>query len=143
MQNKTIKIYTDGSCLGNPGVGGWGAVILYDNKEIQISGNDKDTTNNRMEMTAIISALEWLRHKSGINQSDLQNLKIIIHSDSNLLVQSLTRGWKRKKNTDLWAKMDKARAWLNISWVWIKAHHTNKYNNLADKLAFNEAKKST
>lgn len=136
MQNKEIKIYTDGSCIGNPGPGGWGIVILHDNKEIKLAGGEKDTTNNRMEMMAMIKALEWLHaHK-------FTDGKITIYSDSNLLVQSLTKGWKRKANTDLWAQLDKLRGWLDIKWVWVKAHDTNKYNNLVDKLALREAIKA-
>lgn len=94
-----------------------------------------------MEMTAIIKALKWVREKAGIPQEDLGAKKIIIYSDSNLLVQSLNLGWKRKANTDLWAELDKARAWLDIDWVWVKAHHTNKHNNRADELAFKAAHK--
>ena len=131
-----IGIYTDGSCIGNPGPGGWGVVILHDGKEIKLAGGEKDTTNNRMEMMAMIKALEWLHaHK-------LTDSKITIYSDSNLLVQSLTKGWKRKANTDLWAQLDKLRGWLDIKWLWVKAHATNKYNNLVDELALKEAIKA-
>lgn len=133
-----IEIYTDGSCIGNPGPGGWGAIILNKQKT-KLSGNEADTTNNRMEMTAIIKALEWVHENYA--QKNHSDLEITIYSDSNLLIQTLTRGWKRKKNTDLWAEIDKLRAWLNIKWVWVKAHDTNKYNNLVDKLAQDEAKK--
>lgn len=132
MQQK-VEIYTDGSCIGNPGPGGWGAIILHDHKETKLSGGEKQTTNNRMEMMAIIKALEWLHtHK-------LTGEKIIIYSDSNLLVQSLTRGWKRKANTDLWRELDKLRGWLDIQWSWVKAHATDKYNNMVDGLALKEA----
>lgn len=133
-----IDIYTDGSCLGNPGPGGWAAVIIQDGKETKLFGNHPDTTNNRMEMQAIIEALKFLH-----NNHDAQSLEISIHSDSNLIIQTLTQGWKRKANTDLWAEMDKLRAWLNISWNWVKGHSTNKYNNLADELAVKAAKKLT
>ncbi len=139
MQNRKIEIYTDGSCIGNPGPGGWAAIILYEGKENKISGNDPDTTNNRMEMMAIIQALKWLRQKSGLSHEDLQNHKIEIHSDSNLIIQTMNQGWKKKANTDLWAELDRLRAWLDIGWKWVKAHHTDKYNNLADELAFKEA----
>ncbi|MEK7085698.1 MAG: ribonuclease H [Patescibacteria group bacterium] len=131
-----IEIYTDGSCLGNPGPGGWGVIILDGDN---LSGGESETTNNRMEMTAIIKALEWVHKKSGIKSSELNNCNIIIYSDSNLIIQTLNQGWKRKANTDLWAQIDKLRAWLNISWVWVKAHHTNKNNNQVDKLAFDAA----
>ncbi|MDA1060812.1 MAG: ribonuclease HI [bacterium] len=141
MQNGKIEIYTDGSCIGNPGPGGWAAIILFAGKEIEISGHEKDTTNNRMEMTAIIEALEWIRKKSRLSDEDLQNQKIEIYSDSNLIIQTMNQGWKKKANTDLWAEVDRLRAWLNIEWTWVKAHHTNKYNNKADELALSEAQK--
>ena len=133
-----IEIYTDGSCLGNPGPGGWAAVILHGEEKTEIAGGEKDTTNNRMEMKAIIKALQWVR-KNYANK--LNGLKIIFHSDSNLIIQTLNQGWKRKANTDLWAELDKERAWLNVEWKWVKAHHTNKHNNRADELAVKEAEK--
>ncbi len=144
MKSKKFTIYTDGSCLGNPGPGGWGVVIL-DQNEVEIttlSGQAEDTTNNRMEMTAIIKALEWIHRKSGIEKESLHSIKIDIHSDSNLIIQTLNKGWKKKANTDLWSEIDKLRAWLDISWNWVKAHHTNQYNNHADELAFNAAQKA-
>ena len=101
MQNKKIEIYTDGSCIGNPGPGGWGAVIFIDGKEIELSGSEEDTTNNRMEMMAIIKALEWINDESGLSSEDAQSHKILIHSDSNLVIQTLNQGWKKKANTDL------------------------------------------
>ncbi|MFH1284066.1 MAG: ribonuclease H [Candidatus Peregrinibacteria bacterium] len=138
---KKIEIYTDGSCIGNPGPGGWGVIILKNGKKINISGGEPDTTNNRMEMTAIVNALKWLRVSSGLSHEELVNYKILIHSDSNLLIQTLNNGWKKKANTDLWAEIDKLRAWLDIDWKWVKAHATNKYNNMVDALALAEAKK--
>ncbi len=141
MSDKKIEIYTDGSCLGNPGPGGWGAIILHDNKKFEISGGEADSTNNRMEMTAIIKGLEWLYKNSQISQEKLQDYKINFYSDSNLIIQTLNQGWKRKANTDLWAEIDRLRAWLNINWVWVKGHSNNKYNNLVDRLAVKEAEK--
>jgi ribonuclease HI len=135
MENREIHIHTDGSCSGNPGPGGWGAVIHFDDEEIKISGGVKDTTNNRMEMTAIIEALKWLREK------DLLKGSIEIFSDSNFIIQTMNKGWKKKANQDLWAEMDKQRAWLNIKWTWVKGHADNKYNNLADELAVSETQK--
>ncbi|MBI4232052.1 ribonuclease HI [Candidatus Peregrinibacteria bacterium] len=143
MQTRKIEIYTDGSCLGNPGPGGWGAMILIDGKEESFSGSEKDTTNNRMEMTAIIKALEWIKDSSGLSHEDLQSHKILIHSDSNLIIQTLNQGWKRKANTDLWAEMDRLRAWLDIEWKWVKAHADNKLNNFVDELAFKAAQKAS
>jgi len=139
MQNDTIKIYTDGSCLGNPGPGGWAAIITEDGKDTAISGNDPDTTNNRMEMMAVIEALKYLHEKYGRDQ--LPNLQIHFFIDSNLIVQTLNSGWKKKKNQDLWAEIEKLTAWLNIKWEWVKAHHTDEQNNKVDELAFAEAKK--
>lgn len=142
MEQKKIEIYTDGSCLGNPGPGGWGVIIHYHHKILELAGNEKATTNNRMEMTAIMKSLDWIRNDSGITHSEIQNHKILIYSDSNLLIQTMSQGWKRKANTDLWAEIDRLRAWLDIDWIWVKAHATNKYNNLVDKIAFREAKKA-
>lgn len=145
MKSKTtiekVDIYTDGSCLGNPGPGGWGAVILLGEDQIEISGYHNDTTNNRMEMTAIMESLKWLRNGDNFPENDLPNLAINIYSDSSLIINTLNQGWKRKANVDLWSEFDKLRAWLNIHWFWVKGHATNKYNNLADKLATERAAK--
>ncbi len=116
-------------------------MIFLDGTENAISGSQRDTTNNRMEMTAMIKALKWLHEESGLTQDELNERKIILHSDSNLIIQTLNLGWKRKANTDLWEKLDKLRGWLKIEWRWVKAHHTNKHNNQVDKLAFAAAKK--
>jgi len=141
MKNEKISIHTDGSCLGNPGPGGWGVVIHHGEKEICLSGGAKDTTNNRMEMTAIIEALKWVNSGSGLPKDELSKTEIEVFSDSNLLMQTLNLGWKRKANLDLWAKIDALRGWLKIKWTWVKGHASNKYNNLADKLAVKESKK--
>jgi len=131
---KEIKIYTDGSCLGNPGPGGWAAVIIINGKETEIAGGEKETTNNRMEMMAIIEALKYIR------QNKLEKEKIDFFIDSNLVVQTLTSGWKKKKNKDLWAEIEKLSAWMNITWQWVKAHHEDDHNIRADQLAVSEAK---
>ena len=141
MKNEKISIHTDGSCLGNPGPGGWGVVIHHANKEIKLSGGEKNATNNRMEMTAIIEAFKWLHEKSGLKKDELRAAEIELFSDSNLLMQTLNLGWKRKANVDLWEKIDSLRGWLKIKWTWIKGHSSNKFNNLADKLAVAESKK--
>lgn len=141
MKNEKIIIYTDGSCIGNPGPGGWGAIIRHGETELELSGGEEDTTNNRMEMMAIIESLKWVNTKSGIKKEDLSNIEIEVYSDSNLLMQSLNSGWKRKANLDLWEKMDAQRGWLKIKWTWVKAHANNKYNNLVDELAFASAMK--
>lgn len=131
-----IKVYTDGSCLGNPGPGGWAAIII-DESEEEIFGSEKDTTNNRMEMMAIIEALKFIKKK--YPKETLQKLKINFFIDSNLVVQTLTSGWKKKKNKDLWAEIEKLSAWLNINWQWVKAHHEDKYNLKVDEIAFKAA----
>lgn len=136
-----IHIYTDGSCKGNPGPGGWAAILIFPEEEIAIKGGEKDTTNNRMEMMAIIKSLAYLHEHSGEDKKNLAQTKIKIHSDSNLIIQTITKNWKRNKNTDLWAEMDKLRAWLNIDWIWVKGHANNVYNNKVDKLAQREAER--
>ena len=132
-------IYTDGACSGNPGPGGWGAVILDEKKnEINISGEEKDTTNNRMELTAPIMALKRIKKAS----------KIIIYTDSIYLKNGITtwiknwenNGWmnsnkKPVKNKDLWLTLNQLSKEKIIDWKWIKAHAGNKYNEIADKLA--------
>lgn len=133
-----IKIYTDGSCLGNPGPGGWAAIILHDKKTTEIFGNEKETTNNRMEMRAAIEALAWIRKEARIDENS-QKEKIEIYSDSGLLIKTINQKWKRKKNQDLWAMLDKLRGFLDIKWEWVKGHDENKYNERADKLAFEQA----
>jgi ribonuclease HI len=132
-------IYTDGACSGNPGPGGWGAVIFDNNKKQKnISGSEKNTTNNRMELSAAIMALEKIKINS----------KITIYTDSTYVKNGITEwvliwkknGWKNSKkkpvkNKDLWVKLDILCQQNQIRWKWIKGHSTNKYNNLADELA--------
>jgi ribonuclease HI len=132
-------IYTDGACSGNPGPGGWGAIILSEEKnETNISGKEKSTTNNRMELMAPIMALRKIKKAS----------KIIIYTDSIYLKNGITtwikkwekNGWKSAnkkpvKNKDLWVTLNKLSKVHVIDWKWIKAHAGNKYNEIADKLA--------
>ena len=121
------KIYTDGSCLGNPGVGGWGAVIIYpDGREEELSGGEEATTNNRMEIQAIIKALSEL----------LPGTSVEVLSDSEYVVNSMTKGWKKKANADLWHELNNVISRLgDIKWTWVKAHDGNHYNEQADCLA--------
>ena len=132
-------IYTDGACSGNPGPGGWGAVILFGKeKQHNISGKVKETTNNRMELTAPIMALKKIKSKSDV----------VIFTDSTYVKNGITEwikkweknGWKNAnkkpvKNKDLWVELNKATEKKLIFWKWVKAHAGNKYNELADKLA--------
>jgi ribonuclease HI len=132
-------IYTDGACSGNPGPGGWGAIILSEEKnETSISGKEKSTTNNRMELLAPIMALKKIRKAS----------KVIIYTDSTYVKNGITiwiknwekNGWmsankKPVKNKDLWIALNKLSKKQVVSWKWVKAHAGNKYNEIADKLA--------
>ena len=132
-------IYTDGACSGNPGPGGWGAVILSEEKnDTNISGKENSTTNNRMELMAPIMALKKIKKTS----------QIVIYTDSIYLKNGITtwiknwekNGWKSAnkkpvKNKDLWVTLNKLSKVHVIDWKWIKAHAGNKYNEIADKLA--------
>ena len=133
------KIYTDGACSGNPGPGGWGAVIFdQDNKQKNISGSEKNTTNNRMELLAAIMSLKKIKINS----------EVVIFTDSIYVKNGITEwmknwkknGWKNSskkpvKNKDLWVKLDKLCEANRVSWKWVKGHSTNEFNNLADELA--------
>ena len=139
-----LKIYTDGACSGNPGRGGWAAIILDKNyKYYSVSGGINNTTNNRMELMAPIMALKKIKKKS----------KITIYTDSKYVKYGITdwiRKWKLNnwknsnkkpvKNKDLWIKLDNSCQKHEINWKWVKAHAGNKYNNLADELAVAETK---
>ena len=133
------KIYTDGACSGNPGPGGWGAVIFdQDDKQKNISGSEKNTTNNRMELLAAIMSLKKIK----------TNSEVVIFTDSIYVKYGITEwmknwkknGWKNSskkpvKNKDLWVKLDKLCEANSVSWKWVKGHSTNEFNNLADELA--------
>ena len=138
-----LKIYTDGACSGNPGKGGWAAIILDDTNQSSISGGEKNTTNNRMELMAPIMALKKIKKKS----------EITIFTDSKYVKDGITdwiKKWKQNnwksankkpvKNKDLWVKLDNACLKHKITWKWVKAHSGNKYNNLVDELAVLETK---
>ena len=125
-----ILIYTDGSCLSNPGPGGWAAIILDGASKIILKGGEKSTTNNRMEMMAVISGLE-----SVSNDDD-----ITIYSDSKYVINSITLGWKRKANLDLWELLDQQLIGKNVQWKWVKGHSGDKYNEEADEIAQSEAR---
>ncbi len=130
-------IYTDGSCLGNPGAGGWGALIMMNGREVVLRGGEPNTTNNRMEMTAVLEALKWLSENGDGRDTE-------IYSDSSLVVNSMKQGWKRKKNHDIWEKMDTVLEKLKdvrIEWHWVKGHSDNKFNQRVDKIAVEESMK--
>jgi len=133
-----IKIYTDGSCLGNPGNGGWAAIILNDGKKTELKGSKKDTTNNQMELLAPIEALKKIPKGS----------KVQIFTDSKYVKSGITEwihnwkknGWKtaNKKevsNKELWTELDQLNSEFEINWNWVKAHSTDKLNNEVDLLA--------
>ena len=140
-----IKIYTDGACTGNPGPGGWSAIILTHDKETEISGGEKLTTNNRMELTATIKALEHCFKNEG-KQPSLKEIEIF--TDSTYVKDGITvwvktwekNNWKTAdkknvKNVDLWKKLKELVKSKQVEWQWIKGHSKNPMNNLADELA--------
>ncbi len=133
-----IKIYTDGSCIGNPGNGGWGAIIIKDGKKTQIKGSKKNTTNNQMELLAPIKALKKIPKSS----------KVQIITDSKYVKSGITEwihnwkknGWKtankqKVKNKELWTELDLLSNEFEIKWSWVKAHSTDKLNNEVDLIA--------
>jgi ribonuclease HI len=135
---KKIKIFTDGACRGNPGPGGWGVLLRYDEHEKQLLGSEKETTNNRMELMAAIKALESLKQKCIIDlYTDSQYVqKGIIE----WLPQWKQRNWKKAdkkpvKNADLWQKLDELQTKHEITWHWVKGHSGHIENDLVDALA--------
>lgn len=138
-QKKTVIVFTDGACSGNPGPGGWGALLQWNGKEKEITGGDTQTTNNRMEMRAIIEAL------NAINQP----CRVKVHSDSALIINAfnqgwvdgwLKRGWKKSnkkpvKNQELWEEMLTAMQPHEVEWIKVKGHSDNERNNRVDQLA--------
>ena len=133
-----LKIYTDGACKGNPGIGGWGAILKYEHKEKEINGFSDNTTNNIMELTAVIEALKQLNRPC----------QIVITTDSNYVKHGITdwintwkvNGWKTAnkkpvKNKDLWIELDKLVTQHTITWKWIKGHSGHPENERADQLA--------
>ena len=137
-ERNTVVIYTDGACSGNPGPGGWGSILMYNGHRRELSGGDRSTTNNRMEMTAVIEALEALK----------RSCRIVIHTDSTYVMKGMTewmdnwkrRGWKtanRKpvKNVDLWQRLDEAMARHDVEWRWVRGHSGVPENERADELA--------
>ena len=120
-----IRIYTDGSCLGNPGPGGWAAVIEQDGAKHSMAGREDDTTNNRMELLAAIMGLEAVPNRS----------EVTLLSDSQYLVNTMTKNWKRNANQDLWARLDELVKQRRVTWEWVRGHAGNPGNEEADALA--------
>lgn len=139
MHAKKIKIFTDGSCLGNPGPGGWAAILLEGEAKkpyIILKGHESETTNNRMEMVAVIEALRF------IHENHLQQSSITLYSDSTLVIKTLSLGWKRKANLDLWEELDELNEELSVDYLWVEGHGKNKWNNECDKIAVAESTKA-
>jgi ribonuclease HI len=137
-QKEKVLIYTDGACSGNPGPGGWGSILMYNGHRRELSGGEADTTNNRMEMMAVIQALETLKRPCVAT----------IHTDSVYVMKGITewigewkkRGWKtaaRKpvKNVELWQRLEKAVNHHDVDWKWVKGHSGVPENERADELA--------
>lgn len=122
-------IFTDGSCLKNPGgPGGWAFTLIENGEQWTMSGGDSSTTNNRMELMAVIEALDFA-----------QGNEYVIHTDSELTMKCATGVYKRKANKDLWDEYDRALRSRKINWVWVKAHNGNSLNEYVDHLARKEA----
>ena len=142
---KTVTIYTDGACSGNPGPGGWGAVLRFKGAEKELSGGERQTTNNRMELSAVIAALRALKEPCAVE----------LYSDSKYVVDALEKGWAegwRKKgwikadkkpalNPDLWGELLELAAAHELRCHWVKGHADNEFNNRCDALAVAEREK--
>ncbi|MEX0648643.1 MAG: ribonuclease HI [Balneolaceae bacterium] len=140
-----VKLYTDGACSGNPGPGGWGALLIWNGKEKEISGGEPHTTNNRMEMKAVIEGLRSLN----------KPCRVKIHSDSALIINAFTKGWIRNwqhknwrkadkkpvENKELWEEIVQEMARHRVEWIKVKGHSNNRLNNRVDELAVRESKK--
>ena len=126
---KTTEIHTDGACSGNPGPGGWAAIVIDADGRRDFSGGESTTTNNRMELTAAIEGLE----------ATPQGSRVKVHSDSQYLVNTMTRGWKRKANHDLWGRLDRLVGDRAVTWEWVRGHSGDPLNEEADSLAYRES----
>ena len=141
---KQVEIFTDGACSGNPGPGGWGCVLIYKGVEKELSGGEAETTNNRMELLAVINGLEALK----------ESCAVTLYSDSKYVIDALTLGWAQKwrangwmrnkkeaaKNPELWERLLNLCQKHEMTYVWVKGHAENEYNNRCDKMAVAESK---
>ena len=138
MGEEVVEIFTDGACKGNPGVGGWGALLRHGAHSKELFGGERNTTNNRMELLAVIRALEALK----------RSVRVRLHTDSKYVQQGIStwihdwkrRGWKTAskqpvKNEDLWRELDRLAARHEIEWLWVKGHSGHDGNEAADRLA--------
>ena len=141
---KKVIIYTDGACSGNPGPGGWGAILKYGEKMKEMSGGEAETTNNRMELTGVIASLSALK----------EPCQVSLYTDSQYIVNAINegwlkswiaKGWKRKtgpvKNPDLWQKVYDLLQVHTVEFIWVKGHAENPFNNRCDELAVAESHK--
>ncbi len=136
---KKVELYTDGACRGNPGVGGWGAILVYNGREKEMSGGEKQTTNNRMELTAVIEGLSSLKEPCSVT----------VYSDSKYFIDAIDKGWalswqkrnwikadrKPALNPDLWEKILALLTYHNVSLIWVRGHNGHEYNERCDILA--------
>lgn len=124
------QVYTDGACIGNPGPGGWAAIVVDNGTIRMLSGGNRSTTNNRMEITAVIEGLKAVPESSDVT----------VFSDSQYVVFTMTRGWKRNRNHDLWEVLDDLVSKRKVYWEWVRGHVGHPLNEMADRLAHQEAK---
>ena len=144
---KKVNVYTDGACRGNPGRGGWGAILVYGAKEKELSGGEPETTNNRMELSAVIAALSALK----------EPCEVTVTTDSQYVVNAIEKGWLegwrkngwRKSdrgavlNVDLWKALDEQLARHEVSFVWVRGHNGHPYNERCDTLAVSAIERLT
>ena len=140
---KAVTIYTDGACSGNPGPGGWAAILSHKGVEKEISGGEPETTNNRMELTAVIRALELLKESCAVD----------VYTDSQYVSKAITEGWLKKwkaagftkkgglKNAEMWKTLDELLSRHQVTFHWVKGHAENEFNNRCDQMAVKEREK--
>ena len=142
---KRVEIFTDGACSGNPGAGGWGAILRYNDVEKELSGGEENTTNNRMELTAVISALKALKEPCNITL--YTDSRYVMDGIEKWIISWKQNGWKTAnkkspvKNVELWQALDELRSKHEIRFVWVKGHAGHPENERCDELARNEALK--